>query len=103
MEFDNAKELLEYVQEAREDWILQEETLTFQPPATSGAQDIPSMECIQRSLTYATEMERKERVITTRNTEYQYSEILGIGLQSVSMIHFYCSVGEWWLGIVVVL
>jgi 26S proteasome regulatory subunit N12 len=58
MKFDNTKELLEYVQEAREDWILQDDTLTFQPPATSGAQDIPSMEWIQRSLTYATEMER---------------------------------------------
>lgn len=58
MKFDTTQELLEYVQESRDDWILQDDILTFQPVASSGAQDIPSMEWIEQSLTYATEMER---------------------------------------------
>lgn len=58
MKFDSTQELLEYVQESRDDWILQGDILTFQPVASSGAQDIPSMEWIEQSLTYATEMER---------------------------------------------
>ena len=58
MKFDSTQELLEYVQDTRDDWILQGDVLTFQPVASSGAQDIPSMEWIEQSLTYATEMER---------------------------------------------
>jgi 26S proteasome regulatory subunit N12 len=58
IKFDAKQELLDYVQEARDDWILQGDVLTFQPAVSSGAQDIPSMEWIQQSLTYATEMER---------------------------------------------
>ena len=58
MKFNSQQELLDYVQEARDDWILQGENLTFQPAATAGAQDIPSQEWIQQSLAYATEMER---------------------------------------------
>jgi 26S proteasome regulatory subunit N12 len=58
MKFDSTQELVEYVQESRDDWILQGDVLTFQPVASSGAQDIPSMEWIEQSLTYATEMER---------------------------------------------
>ena len=58
MKFDSKQELLDYIQEARDDWILQGEVITFQPAVSSGAQDIPSKEWIQQSLTYATEMER---------------------------------------------
>lgn len=58
MKFESTQELLQYVQESRDDWILQGDVLTFQPVASSGAQDVPSMEWIEQSLTYATEMER---------------------------------------------
>ena len=58
MKFSSTQELLDYVQESRDDWILQGTQLTFQPAATAGAQDIPSQEWIQQSLAYATEMER---------------------------------------------
>lgn len=60
MKFDSVQELRTYIQEERDDWILSSDgRITFQPPpATSGAADIPSMQWIQQSLTYATEMER---------------------------------------------
>ena len=60
MKLDTTQELLDYIHEARDDWILDDKNnlLTFQPAVSSGAQDIPSMEWIQQSLTYATEMER---------------------------------------------
>jgi 26S proteasome regulatory subunit N12 len=58
MKFNDMKELQEYIQTDRDDWILQGDTLTFQPPSTSGASDIPSHQWIQQSLTYATELER---------------------------------------------
>lgn len=59
MKFDSTAELLEYVQEKREDWIVEEGMLTFQPPPMgSKAVDIPSMNLISQSLSYATELER---------------------------------------------
>lgn len=61
MKFNNVNELREYIVSDRDDWIVSDDnnTITFQPPTTaSAAADIPSMEWIQQSLTYATEMER---------------------------------------------
>jgi len=59
MKFSSLKELEEYVQEARDDWIVEGVSLCFQPPPTgSKATDIPSMELISQSLSYATELER---------------------------------------------
>lgn len=59
MKFTSPQELLEYVQECRDDWIVQGDTLCFQPPPSGHkASDIPSMKLISQSLTYATEMER---------------------------------------------
>jgi CSN8/PSMD8/EIF3K family len=64
MKFDHATELqdfMEYVETSREDWIIENDTITFQPSVAGAAmttQDIPSQQLIQQSLTYATEMER---------------------------------------------
>jgi len=59
MKFDSVEELQEYINTDRDDWIVNDSVITFQPPPTaSAAADIPSMEWIQQSLTYATEMER---------------------------------------------
>lgn len=59
MKFDSQSMLLEYVDNFRDDWIVQGDTLCFQPPPSgSKASDIPSMKLISQSLTYATEMER---------------------------------------------
>eukprot|EP01082_Thalassiosira_pseudonana_P001084 g848.t1 g848 contig10:840074-840961(-) len=59
MKFESTEELLDYVQEKREDWIVDGERLTFQPPPVLGkAEDIPSMKLIGQSLSYATELER---------------------------------------------
>jgi 26S proteasome regulatory subunit N12 len=59
MKFTSPQELLEYVQECRDDWIVQGDALCFQPPPSGHkASDIPSMKLISQSLTYATEMER---------------------------------------------
>jgi len=59
MKFTSLEELKEYMQEARDDWIVEGDSLCFQPPPTgSKASDIPSMELISQSLSYATELER---------------------------------------------
>lgn len=61
MKFGTQKEMLEYVEECRDDWIIDESTntLCFQPPPTGfKAGDIPSMKIIHQTLSYATEMER---------------------------------------------
>ena len=59
MKFENGSELQEYVQEKREDWIVEGERLMFQPPPIgSKAADIPSMKLMAQSLSYATELER---------------------------------------------
>ena len=59
MKFSSIQDLMEYVQEARDDWIVEGDVLCFQPPPTGRkASDIPSMELISQSLTYATELER---------------------------------------------
>lgn len=59
MKFTSRQELLEYIQEARDDWIIQGDSLCFQPPPTqSKASDIPSKTLISQSLAYATELER---------------------------------------------
>lgn len=64
MKFDHATELrdfMDYVETSREDWIIENDTITFQPSLVGAAmttQDIPSQQLIQQSLTYATEMER---------------------------------------------
>jgi len=59
MKYGGVEELREYVATDRDDWIVTGETITFQPPAAaSAAADIPSMEWIQQSLTYATVMVR---------------------------------------------
>ena len=55
-------ELKEYIETEREDWIVEGDTITFQVSPAQGAavtaQDIPSQQWIQQSLTYATELER---------------------------------------------
>jgi len=59
MKFGTQQELLEYVEECRDDWIVEDNTLCFQPPPSgSKAGDIPSMKLITQNLSYATEMER---------------------------------------------
>jgi 26S proteasome regulatory subunit N12 len=59
MKFGTQQELLEYIEECRDDWIVDENTLCFQPPPSgSKAGDIPSMKLITQNLSYATEMER---------------------------------------------
>ena len=61
MKFQSLCELKEYMQEARDDWIVDDshQNLCFQPPPTGRkASDIPSMELIAQSLSYATELER---------------------------------------------
>jgi 26S proteasome regulatory subunit N12 len=61
MKYTTAPELMEYIQECRDDWIVQDsKTLLFQPPAVGSraSTDIPSMQWIAQSLSYATEMER---------------------------------------------
>lgn len=59
MKFESTAELQEYVQEKREDWIVEGDRLTFQPPPMgSKAVDIPSMKLMAQSLSYATELER---------------------------------------------
>lgn len=59
MKFNSLEELQEYIQEARDDWIVQGDSLCFQPPPTgSKASDVPSMSLISQSLAYATELER---------------------------------------------
>jgi 26S proteasome regulatory subunit N12 len=59
MKFGSVEELLEYVKENREDWLVEGDMITFQPPPVVGkAEDIPSMKLIGQSLSYATELER---------------------------------------------
>lgn len=59
MKFDNVEELLGYVKERREDWIIEEGKITFQPSVVVGkAEDVPSLKLIGQSLSYATELER---------------------------------------------
>ena len=59
MKFESTEELQEYVQEKREDWIVEGDMLTFQPPPMGRkAVDIPSMNLIAQNLSYATELER---------------------------------------------
>jgi 26S proteasome regulatory subunit N12 len=59
MKFDKQQDLLQYVEECRDDWIVDGNSLCFQPPPIgSKASDIPSMKLITQSLSYATEMER---------------------------------------------
>lgn len=59
MKFETTEQLMEYVEEYRDDWIVEGSQLCFQPPATGRkASDIPSMKLISQSLSYATELER---------------------------------------------
>lgn len=59
MKFDSEEDLLEYVQECRDDWIIQDGELCFQPPEVGAkASDIPSKSLIAHTLSYATELER---------------------------------------------
>lgn len=59
MKFDSTEDLQEYIDECRDDWILEGGVLCFQPPAVgSKASDIPSRHLIKQVLSYATELER---------------------------------------------
>jgi 26S proteasome regulatory subunit N12 len=59
MKFESIQELMEYIEECRDDWIVDSDTICFQPPSIgSKASDIPSFKFISQSLTYATEIER---------------------------------------------
>ena len=59
MKFSSADELTAYMQEFRDDWIVEGDRLTFQPATTTlQASDIAAQEWIKQSLQYATELER---------------------------------------------
>jgi 26S proteasome regulatory subunit N12 len=59
MKFDSFEQLMDYIEECRDDWIVEDDIICFQPPPSgSKATDIPSMKLIAQSLSYATEMER---------------------------------------------
>jgi len=61
MKFDSREELVEYIQECRDDWIVDDVSgeLCFQPPSGGAkASDIPSQKLIAQTLSYATELER---------------------------------------------
>ena len=59
MKFDSPQQLIDYIEECRDDWIVEGDTICFQPPHSgSKATDIPSLKLIAQSLSYATEMER---------------------------------------------
>eukprot|EP00591_Stephanopyxis_turris_P012898 CAMPEP_0195517806 /NCGR_PEP_ID=MMETSP0794_2-20130614/11725_1 /TAXON_ID=515487 /ORGANISM="Stephanopyxis turris, Strain CCMP 815" /LENGTH=256 /DNA_ID=CAMNT_0040646677 /DNA_START=71 /DNA_END=841 /DNA_ORIENTATION=+ len=60
MRLESVKELMEYVEECRDDWIVEGgDMLCFQPAVGgSKASDVPSMKLISQSLSYATELER---------------------------------------------
>ena len=59
MKFDTSDQMRVYIEECRDDWLIDDDLLCFQPPVVgSKASDIPSMKLITQSLTYATELER---------------------------------------------
>mmetsp|Transcript_13615 Transcript_13615/g.30029 ORF Transcript_13615/g.30029 Transcript_13615/m.30029 type:complete len:269 (-) Transcript_13615:84-890(-) len=61
MKFENVEELLEYVEECRKDWLVDDfgKKICFQPPEVGRrAEDIPSWDVIKNTLNYATELER---------------------------------------------
>mmetsp|Transcript_32094 Transcript_32094/g.37407 ORF Transcript_32094/g.37407 Transcript_32094/m.37407 type:complete len:262 (+) Transcript_32094:143-928(+) len=59
MKFDSVEDMMEYVQECRDDWILQGDMFCFQlGDSGNKAADIPSKKLIAQTLTYATELER---------------------------------------------
>jgi len=60
MKFQSKDQLLDYIQKERDDWIVENKSLLFQPTTTTTytEDDISKMEWIQQSLTYATELER---------------------------------------------
>jgi 26S proteasome regulatory subunit N12 len=59
MKFGSVEELLTYIQDFRDDWIIEGDRLAFQPVNTTAqVSDIAAQEWIQQSLQYATEMER---------------------------------------------
>jgi len=59
MKFDSQDDLLDYVKESRDDWIVEGGELCFQPPSAGAkATDIPSKKLIAQTLSYATELER---------------------------------------------
>jgi len=59
MKFDTIADLEEYIEDCRDDWILEHGVLCFQPPSVGNkASDIPSRPLIKQVLSYATELER---------------------------------------------
>ncbi len=59
MKFDTQQALMEYLEENRDDWIVEGDYLCFSPPPSGNkASDIPNTKLIAQSLSYATEMER---------------------------------------------
>lgn len=59
MRFGGREELMAYVEEYRDDWIVEADEICFQVVETgSRPSDIPSMKLIAQSLSYATELER---------------------------------------------
>eukprot|EP00934_Nitzschia_sp_Nitz4_P006029 Nitzschia sp. Nitz4//scaffold185_size43419//13953//14846//NITZ4_007299-RA/size43419-processed-gene-0.72-mRNA-1//1//CDS//3329539703//6019//frame0 len=60
MRYQSTAELQDYIQTQREDWLVQDGSLVFQPEqsATTAEDQVPSKQWIAQSLTYATEMER---------------------------------------------
>jgi 26S proteasome regulatory subunit N12 len=59
MKLSSVEELMAYIQEFRDDWIVEGDRLAFQPATTTlQASDIAAQEWIKQSLQYATELER---------------------------------------------
>ena len=59
IKFESVEEVMEYVKEFRDDWIVEDGKLCFQLEAGGRkASDVPSMTLIKQSLSYATELER---------------------------------------------
>lgn len=59
LKLESVAALQEYLQQNRPDWIVEDNMLCFSPPETNlQGSDVPSLEWMQQSLSYATEMER---------------------------------------------
>jgi 26S proteasome regulatory subunit N12 len=59
MKFDDTQQLLDYIQLFRDDWIVEKDSICFQPPPVGNkVTDIPSMKFIEQTLSYASELER---------------------------------------------
>ena len=58
MIFQSTEELQSFIEDCRDDWIVEGGSICFQTAPSERLADIPSMELIAQNLSYATEMER---------------------------------------------